>query len=101
MSGGVGGEELTLQGIVIPTQWGPDGEVNRVGILTRGEGEYEVAPGGAGCRLMNHLRREVIALVTTVQGSEPEKSVRVNSFAVLEWDEISGDIMTPLEVDRA
>ena len=101
MSGGVEGEELTLQGIVVPTQWSPDGKVTRVAILTRDESEYEVAPRAAARQLMNHLRREVLAQAVPTRGLGLEKRVQVNSFAVLEWTDTTDDIISTLKLGGA
>ena len=79
--------ELTLRGIVAPIEWGPTGEIRTVAIFTRDEKEYEVAPGGAGSRLMSHVRSEVLAQAETVNEPGDGVRVRVNSFAVLEWNE--------------
>jgi hypothetical protein len=91
---------LTMRGIVVPTHWGPDGNVTRLAILTRDEGEYEVAPGGVGRGLINHLRREVLAQAVAAKDSDPGKRVVVTSFAVLEWNDSMDDIIATLEVEE-
>lgn len=85
MAEGRSASELTLRGIVIPTTWGADGAPTAVAILTRDEGEYEVAPGSASDQLLSHLRREVLARTIPLSGSAGQQRVKVLSFAVLEW----------------
>lgn len=77
--------EQTLRGIVIPTAWGADGSPTGVAILTRDEGEYEVAPGAASDRLLSHLRREILARTLPLPGPSGRQKVSVISFAILEW----------------
>jgi hypothetical protein len=79
--------DLTLRGIVAPIDWDPTGEVRTVAILTRDEDEYEVAPGGAGSQLLAHLRREVLAQAVAVNELGNRKRARVDSFAILEWND--------------
>ena len=86
--------ELTLCGIVIPTTWGVDGAPTGVAILTRDEGEYEVAPGNAGDRLLTHLRREVLARTVPLSGPAGQQRVKVLSFAILEWADGDSDPIT-------
>jgi hypothetical protein len=100
MSDGAQRDVLTIQGIVIPTEWGANGEPTRVAILTRGEDEYLVAPGGAGERLMGYLQREVLARAQPLGDADHVKRVTITSFAVLEWNESSDAVITTLEVDR-
>jgi hypothetical protein len=77
--------ELTLRGIVIPTTWAADGAPTGVAILTRDEGEYQVAPGTTSDRLLAHLRREVLACTVPLPAAAGQRRVDVISFAILEW----------------
>lgn len=76
---------LMLKGIVIPVDWDQHGKVRTVEILTNGEGEFEVAPGGAGDQLKVHVRREVLAEAMLLDTAGNIKQVRVESFAILDW----------------
>jgi hypothetical protein len=92
-------KQLTLRGIVVPAQWDGNGLVRSVAILTRDEGEYEVAPGGAGGQLTAHLRREVLAQAVLMNGPGDVKRVLVDSFAILEWNESDDETITTLNVE--
>ena len=85
MTKGRSDSELTLRGIVIPTNWGSDGAPIGVAILTRDEGEYEVVPSATSDQLLCHLRREVLARTVPLSGPAGQQRVRVLSFAILEW----------------
>lgn len=75
---------LLLKGIVIPVDWDQSGKVRRVEILTEGEGEFEVAPGGAGEQLKVHARREILAEAVLLNKNGKVKQVRVKYFAILD-----------------
>jgi hypothetical protein len=74
-----------LEGLVIPIGWDQEGEVEAVGILTEGEGEFEVAPGGVNDQLKVHLRCEILAEAVLLKGSGNIKKILVNAFAILDW----------------
>lgn len=76
---------ILIKGLVIPVDWDQTGNVRTIGVLTDGEGEYEVGPGGACDQLMAHLRSEILAEAVLVDPVGPLKRVRVDSFAVLDW----------------
>ena len=76
---------LMLKGIVIPVEWDQNGTVRTVEILTNGEGEFKVGPGGAGDQLKVHVRREVLAEAVLLNTTGNVKQVRVDSFAILDW----------------
>jgi len=98
MNGAGQQSELTLRGIVTPIDWEADGSVRTVAILTRDEGEYEVVPGGAGGRLLEHVRREILAQAVMMAAPKDAKRVSVTSFAVLEWKESDDEAVTTLNV---
>jgi hypothetical protein len=75
-----------IKGLVIPVDWDQTGKVRKVGVLTDDEGEYEVAPGGVSGQLKNHLRSEILADAVLLNGSGNIKTVRVNAFAILDWE---------------
>jgi hypothetical protein len=87
---------LTLRGIVTPVDWDLDGKVRSVAILTRDEGEYQVAPGGVGDTLLSQLRREILAQAVVLEAPSDVKRVSVSSFAILEWNEPDGEVVTTL-----
>lgn len=81
-----GGYQRTMiKGIVIPVDWDDTGKVRTIEVLTDDEGEFEVAPGGAGDQLMMHLRSEILADAVLLDPDGPIRRVRVDSFAVLAW----------------
>jgi hypothetical protein len=92
--------DLVLRGIVIPFDWDPDGQVRTVAILTRDEGEYEVVPGGAGTQLLGHLQREILAHTRLLNGKDGAHRVRVDSFAILEWNESGEEFVSTLRLER-
>ena len=98
MNGRGGKDELTLIGLVIPTRWGANGEITAVAILTRDEDEYEVEPEGMGVRLLNHLRREILAHVVRKNDPNSTKGVQVISFAVLDWENSTDDLVRRTEI---
>jgi hypothetical protein len=101
MNGAGQQRELTLRGIVTPIAWDEDGAVRTVAILTRDEGEYEVIPGGAGGRLLQHLRREILAQAEMVADPMGVKRVNVSSFALLEWNDSDEEAVTTLNVKES
>jgi hypothetical protein len=86
---------ILLKGLVIPIGWDQEGEVRAVEILTEGEGEFEVAPGGSGDQLKAHIRREILAEAALLNTLGQVKQVRVNSFAVLDWIGLGDSLNTP------
>jgi hypothetical protein len=85
---------IMVKGLIIPIDWDQAGEVQTIGFLTDDEGEYEVAPGGVSDQLRDHLRCEILADAVLLNGSGNIKQVRVNAFAILDW-EGSDDWITP------
>ena len=85
MNGDNDEQRTLIKGIVIPVDWDPNGKVRMIGVLTDDEGEYEVAPGGAGEQLVAHLRSEILAEAVLLDPAGPVKRVRVDSFAILDW----------------
>ncbi len=79
-------QRIMINGLVIPVDWDQTGEVRKVGVLTDGEDEYEVAPGGVSDQLKDHLRSEILADAVLLNGTGGLKKVRVNSFAILDWE---------------
>jgi hypothetical protein len=90
MNGGDDETRILIRGIIIPVDWDQNGRVRTVGVLTGGEGEYEVAPGGAVDQLIAHLQSEILAEAVLLDHAGPVKKVRVDYFAILDWKE-SGD----------
>ena len=80
-----GCQRTMIKGIVIPVDWDDTGKVRTIEVLTADEGEFEVAPGGAGEQLMMHLRSEILAEAVLLDQEGPVRRVRVDSFAVLDW----------------
>lgn len=76
-----------VEGIVVPIDWGPEGEALRIAILTLDEGEYEVAPTHAGPRLKEALRKKVEARVRVHSRPGERDLVTVFSYAVFNADE--------------
>ncbi len=94
MNGGSDRRRTLIKGLVIPVDWEPTGKVRTIGVLTDGEGEYEVVPGGAFDQLMMHLRSEILAEAILLDPAGSVKRVRVDSFAILDWKG-SGDSVAP------
>ena len=79
-----------VQGIVVPTAWGTQGEPCRVAVLTPDEGEFHVAPFMAGAVLLSHLREEVEVRIVQTTGQEGARTITVGSFTVISdhgWDD--------------
>jgi hypothetical protein len=76
--------KVTLRGIVVPTEWGDDGEVQRVAIHTFDEGQYDVIADSVGRRLAGFLRDEVQALVRLEETGGDRHRARVLSFTVFD-----------------
>ena len=85
MNGACEDPMLLLKGIVIPVDWDQTGKVRTVEIFTDGEGEFEVAPGGAGDQLKDHVRREILAEAELLNTVGNVKQVLVYYFAILDW----------------
>jgi hypothetical protein len=84
-----------LKGLVIPIGWDQEGAVQAVEILTDGEGEFEVVPGGSGDELKAHIRREILAEASLLDTAGNVKQVRVNSYAILDWIGLGDSINSP------
>jgi hypothetical protein len=100
MNSGSEENEILLKGIVIPLDWDHDGKVRTIGVLTDGEGEYEVAPGGVGDQLKHYVRREILAEAVPLDTVGRVKQVLVNYFALLDWVGPDDSKITPRGPDR-
>jgi hypothetical protein len=78
--------EVTIRGIVIPTDWDSRGEVLRVAILAPDEDQYDVADSRLGSRLLGALREEVEACVRVDQAHRGRQRVTILSFEVVDED---------------
>jgi hypothetical protein len=82
-----GGRRTMIKGLVIPVDWDQTGRVRTIGVLTDDEGEYVVEPGGVCDQLMIHLRSEVLADAVLLDSVSSVKRVRIDSFAILDWND--------------
>jgi 5S rRNA maturation endonuclease (ribonuclease M5) len=51
--------QISIKGIIVPADWDEKGNIIRVAIMTRGEGEYLVEGNTTGKKLLGMMRREV------------------------------------------
>jgi len=73
-------EEIALEGVLIPVDWGPSGEILGVGLMTFDEDEYRIDSATArDHRLMSHLRQRVRLLAKVRAG----RVIHVRRFEVL------------------
>ncbi len=100
MDGSDGVHDLTLRGIVVPIEWDEGGEPLRIAILTLDEGEYEVELEGIGRQLMQHMQQEVLVRAVPARPVGSGRTVRVLSFARLEWKESEDELINPFEGAR-
>ena len=49
----------TIRGIIIPSRWDEDGNINAVSLHTSDEKEYRVDYGGVGKELLTHIHHTV------------------------------------------
>lgn len=85
MTGEDNERQILIKGLVIPVDWDSTGRVQKIGILTDDEEEYEVMSGWASDQLKDHLRSEILAEAVLLNGSSSIKRVRVDAFAILDW----------------
>jgi hypothetical protein len=76
--------EVTVRGIVVPTEWNTEGRVLRVAILTSDEQQYDVADSGPGKHLLGALREEIEACVRIIKGKGCRRTVTVVSYDVVD-----------------
>jgi hypothetical protein len=87
MSGDDNQRRILIKGIVVPVDWDQAGEVQKIGVLTDDEGEYEVEPDGICDQLMIHLRSEILADAVLLDSVRSVNRVRIVSFAILDWND--------------
>jgi hypothetical protein len=88
--------ELTLRGIVIPTDWDHRGVARQVAILTADEEEYEVSEDGIGRQLLKELREEVEVRVRIDEVGRLQRLVTVLSYTVLDTFDPDNELLTGL-----
>lgn len=93
MNNGHRHRNITIQGIVCPTGWGDEGEIERVSIMTWDEDEYEVALEDVGRDLIEYPHRAVTARGQVVPEFRKRKVIRIKSFSV----SVSQDTETPCQ----
>lgn len=76
-------ETVTLQGLILPDRWGETGDVVGLKIATFDEGEYVILNDEMGQRLIQYLRRKVIARGHFVGSAPEEKALKVLRFHVV------------------
>jgi len=91
--------ELSLRGIVVPTEWDSRGKALRVAILTPDEQQYDVADTIVGRQLTHVLREEIQASVHLDSTHGREQLVTVRSFVVI--DSLQPDNGTLISNGRA
>lgn len=79
--------EVTVRGIVVPTEWGSRGQVLQVAILTPDEEQYDVVDSELGRRLVGALREEIDACIRIDQAQRNRRRVTVLSYQVVDEDE--------------
>jgi hypothetical protein len=75
--------ELTLRGIVIATEWSPDGSTRSISLSTAGETDYPIEPSGAGLALASLVRQEVIVRAS-LASARPTPLLIVKAFEIVE-----------------
>ena len=76
-------DPFTLQGLVVPADWGDDDQVTLVSILTDDEGEYLVLGDRGGRELTKYIHRRVRARGRLFRDDHGENVLRVEEFSVL------------------
>lgn len=73
---------ITVKGIICPTRWSREGEIERVSIMTRDEDAFEVMPEGVGRDLIYYPHRAVTASGFIVRDFQKRRMIRIQSFSV-------------------
>ena len=73
---------ITVRGLVFPSEWDADNKVSRVSIFTFDDDEYEVASCDAGEYLLDHVQSEVMARGHLLPGYRKRKIICIKSFTV-------------------
>lgn len=74
-------EEMTIRGIIIPTEWNNRGEAVRVAIVTYDEDSYLVVDNEFGKTLAARLRERIIAK-GRVNTSVTFKEIEIIQFSI-------------------
>jgi len=72
--------EIVLEGVLIPTQWGPSGEVQEVGLMTFDENQYHIDPAAVEDHGLRHQLRRHVRLSALVQDG---RVIQVRRFEML------------------
>ena len=75
-------DTITLTGIVVPSDWNGQGNVQRVVLSTYQEEEYPVDKRGRGKELLGCLRKKV-EVVGTLSGNTRCRKLRVKEYRFL------------------
>jgi len=76
--------ELTVRGIVVPTEWDSRGKALRVAILTADEMQYDVNNNDLGRLLLRMLREEITALVRIDLDQQNRRRVTILSYEIVD-----------------
>ena len=71
---------ITVRGLVVPSEWDSQGNVNRVSIFTFDDDEYEIEPLDAGNYLLARTGQEAMVRGRLAPGYRRRKVVLVKSF---------------------
>ena len=74
--------DITIKGVVCPTEWNDEGRVERISIMTLDEDEYEVSKEGAGLDLIEFTNRVVTARGQILPEFRKRRVVRIKTFSV-------------------
>ncbi|ACN14438.1 hypothetical protein HRM2_13270 [Desulforapulum autotrophicum HRM2] len=74
-------QEITIYGIVVPTDWDDQGNILKIAIATYDEGKIIVAPDDRGLALMSCLRKTVQARGILRQNNG-SREMEIHTFAM-------------------
>lgn len=69
-----------IKGIVIPSNWDDQGNINQVSLHTADEKEYRVEYGGVGGQLLAHIHSKVEATGKIRERLDGRMYINVSSF---------------------